>query len=180
MALISMGDNGMARHKNITNINDLNWESGGNRDKFAFERKWFTPKVGGQKLGCSLYRVPPGKTAFPFHKHFTNEEAIYVLAGKGTIRLEDQEFEVGPGDYIALPPEGPNHQLINTGVEDLDYLCISTIYTKLALPLDIMTTSSVDERAPKLELVAVDKRTRGIIPHSDCRYSTATILIAAF
>lgn len=127
MALISMGDNGMARHKNITNVNDLDWESGGNRDKFAFERKWFTPKVGGQKLGCSLYRVPPGKTAFPFHKHFTNEEAIYVLAGKGTIRLEDQEFEVGPGDYIALPPEGPNHQLINTGVEDLDYLCISTM-----------------------------------------------------
>jgi hypothetical protein len=56
----------------------------------------------------------------------------------------------------------------------------SSGYIKLALPLDIMMMSSVDERAPKLELVAVHKRTRGIIPHSDYRYSTATILIAAF
>ena len=117
----------MARGKNIVNVNDLNWESGGNGDRFVFERKWFTPCTGAQKLGCSLYRVPPGKTAFPFHKHFTNEEAIYVLAGKGTMRLDDEEFEVGPGDYIALPPEGPNHQLINGGSEDLDYLCLSTM-----------------------------------------------------
>jgi uncharacterized cupin superfamily protein len=117
----------MARGKNIVNVNDLNWESGGNSDRFVFERKWFTPCTGAQKLGCSLYRVPPGKTAFPFHKHFTNEEAIYVLAGKGTMRLDDEEFEVGPGDYIALPPEGPNHQLINSGSEDLDYLCLSTM-----------------------------------------------------
>ena len=105
----------MARGKNIVNVNDLNWESGGNGDRFVFERKWFTPWV------------PPGKTAFPFHKHFTNEEAIYVLAGKGTMRLDDEEFEVGPGDYIALPPEGPNHQLINSGSEDLDYFCLSTM-----------------------------------------------------
>ncbi len=117
----------MARGKNIVNVNDLNWESGGNGDRFVFERKRFTPCTGAQKLGCSLYRVPPGKTAFPFHKHFTNEEAIYVLAGKGTMRLDDEEFEVGPGDYIALPPEGPNHQLINSGSEDLDYFCLSTM-----------------------------------------------------
>ncbi len=71
--------------------------------------------------------LPPGKTAFPYHKHFTNEEAIYVLAGKGTIRLDDKELLVGPGDYIALPPEGPNHQLVNSGGDDLEYLCLSTM-----------------------------------------------------
>ena len=117
----------MTRDKNIINVNDLDWQSGGNGDKFVFQRKWFTPSTGAQKLGCSLYRVPPGKTAFPYHKHFTNEEAIYVLAGKGTMRLDDEEFQVGPGDYIALPPEGPNHQLINNGSDDLEYLCLSTM-----------------------------------------------------
>ncbi len=117
----------MIRDKNIINVNDLDWQSGGNGDKFVFQRKWFTPSTGAQKLGCSLYQVPPGKTAFPYHKHFTNEEAIYVLAGKGTMRLDDEEFQVGPGDYIALPPEGPNHQLINSGSEDLEYLCLSTM-----------------------------------------------------
>lgn len=117
----------MERDAHIVNVDDLEWETDGNGDRFVYQRKWFTPRSGGQKLGCSLYRVPPGKTAFPFHKHFTNEEAIYVVAGEGTMRLDDKEYPVGPGDYIALPPEGPNHQLLNTGSENLDYLCISTM-----------------------------------------------------
>jgi uncharacterized cupin superfamily protein len=117
----------MSRHANIVNVNDLNWETDGNGQRFVFERKWFTSKTGAQKLGCSLYRVPPGKTAFPFHKHFTNEEAIYVIAGTGSMRLDDEEIMVGPGDFITLPPQGPNHQLINSGSADLEYLCLSTM-----------------------------------------------------
>lgn len=117
----------MTRNEHIVNVNDLGWETGGNGGRFVFQRKWFTHRTGAKKLGCSLYRVPPGKTAFPHHKHFTNEEAIYVLAGEGTIRLDDKEFQVGPGDFIALPPAGPNHQLINSGGDDLDYLCMSTM-----------------------------------------------------
>ena len=117
----------MTRHQHIVNENDLDWETGGNGDRFVFQRKWFNPPTGAQKLGCSLYLIPPGKTGFPFHRHFSNEEAIYVLAGEGTMRLNDEEFPVGPGDYIALPPEGPNHQLINSGSGDREYLCISTM-----------------------------------------------------
>ena len=117
----------MNRDQHIVNVNDLDWDSDNHDDRFVYQRKWFTPRVGAKKLGCSVYRVPPGKTAFPFHKHFTNEEALYVLSGTGTIRLDDDEFEVGQGDYIALPPEGPTHQLINSGSEDLEYLCLSTM-----------------------------------------------------
>ena len=117
----------MSRHENIVNVNDLEWETDGNGDRFVFQRKWFTSQTGAEKLGCSLYRVAPGKTAFPFHKHFTNEEAIYVLAGTGTLRLDEREISVGPGDFVSLPPQGPNHQLINSGSENLDYLCISTM-----------------------------------------------------
>ena len=117
----------MDRHENIVNINDMDWKTGGNGDRFVFQRKWFMAPTSAKKLGCSLYRVPPGKTAYPHHRHITNEEAIYVLEGKGTIRLDDGEFPVGPGDYIALQPEGPAHQLINSGDGDLEYLCMSTM-----------------------------------------------------
>ena len=117
----------MSRHENIVNVNDLAWKCEGNGERFDFQRKWFSQPAGGKKLGCSLYRVPPGKTAFPFHRHFTNEEAIYVLAGAGTMRLDEEEIPVGPGDFIALPPEGPNHQLINSGDDPLEYLCFSTM-----------------------------------------------------
>jgi len=117
----------MPRHENIINVNEIDWEKDGNGKRFDFQRKWFTAHTGGRKLGCSLYRVPPGKTAFPFHMHFTNEEAIYVIAGNGTMRLDESEVPVGPGDFVSLPPEGPNHQLINSGSEDLEYLCLSTM-----------------------------------------------------
>lgn len=117
----------MGKHENIVNRDDLTWESGGNGKAFQFQRKWFTQASGGRKLGCSIYRVPPGKTAFPFHKHFSNEEAIYILAGQGTLRLDGEKIPVGPGDFISLPPEGPSHQLINSGESDLDYLCLSTM-----------------------------------------------------
>lgn len=117
----------MGRHPNIVNANELDWEKDGNGDRFIFKRKWFTSNTGAEKLGCSIYRVPAGKTAFPFHKHFTNEEAVYILSGQARLRLDDKEFPVGAGDFISFPPDGPNHQLINDGTEDLEYLCISTM-----------------------------------------------------
>ncbi len=45
----------MARHEHIVNINDMDWETGGNADRFVFQRKWFMPPTGAKKLGCSLY-----------------------------------------------------------------------------------------------------------------------------
>ena len=83
--------------------------------------------AGGEKLGCSLYEVAPGKRAFPFHAHYGMEEAIYVLEGEGTLRLGEGEFAVRAGTYAAFPP-GPDapHQLINTGTTPLRYLCLSS------------------------------------------------------
>lgn len=117
----------MKRHPHIANAEELDWQSGGNGDRFAYQRKWFTPRVGAQKLGCSIYRIAPGKTAFPHHRHFANEESIYILEGKGRLRLDDAEYQVGAGDYIALLPEGPAHQLIGGDEGDLVYLCLSTM-----------------------------------------------------
>lgn len=117
----------MTRSEHIVNVNDLEWQTDSQGDKFAYARKWFTQRTGAEKLGCSIYRVPPGKTAFPHHKHFSNEEAIYILSGEGTLRLDDESHAVGPGDFVSFVPEGPHHQLVNSGTDDLEYLCISTM-----------------------------------------------------
>lgn len=117
----------MSSHANKVSADDIDWTVGGNREKFEFHRKWLSSHTGAQKLGCSIYRVPAGKTAFPFHRHFTNEEAVYVLSGAGIARLDDEEVAIGPGDFLSFPPGGPNHQLLNSGTEDLVYLCMSTM-----------------------------------------------------
>ena len=117
----------MSPHPNKVSSRDLDWVSDGNGDKFAFQRKWLSSETAAEKLGCSIYRVPVGKTAFPFHKHFTNEEAIFILSGSGVVRMDDEEVAVSAGDFVSFPPAGPSHQLINTGKLDLEYLCISTM-----------------------------------------------------
>jgi len=115
------------RPPNIVNTDALKWVEGGDEIRFECSRKSFTHATNGEKLGCSLYRVEPGMTAFPFHLHHGNEEAIFILSGEGTLRLGAGRHAVGPGDYIALPAGREAHQLLNEGADLLEYLCFSTM-----------------------------------------------------
>jgi uncharacterized cupin superfamily protein len=96
--------------------------------RHRYARRLLGAAAGGRQLGCSHMVLPPGAKSFPFHWHAANEEAIYVLAGRGTLRLGDARVAVRPGDWIALPC-GPAHahQLENDGDAPLAYLCISTM-----------------------------------------------------
>ncbi len=75
--------------------------------------------VGMVRAHLNLARVPPGKIAFPVHSHALQEEYVFVLSGKGTARIGDQDVAVGPGDYLGFPTDGTPHALRNTGTEDL-------------------------------------------------------------
>jgi uncharacterized cupin superfamily protein len=118
------------RHPNVINLAEISPQPGMQHgDRFAFSARRLGPAVGGRQLGCSWYDVPPGKTAFPFHFHCANEEAMYVLEGEGTMRIGDARVPIRAGDYIALPVglDGA-HQLLNTGDAPLRYLCFSTMH----------------------------------------------------
>lgn len=117
----------MAKHENVVNQEDFDWVESAHGNKFASQRKQLGAPAGGRMLGCSLFRLAPGKTAYPAHTHFGNEEAVYVLAGTGSMRLGDERVPVSAGDYIAMPAAGPAHQLINDSDVPLEYLCISTM-----------------------------------------------------
>ncbi len=117
----------MGDHPNKVNVAELEWEKREHGELFGAEQKRLALRSGGEKLGCSLFRVPPGKTAFPAHLHHTNEEALFILSGQGTLRLGDTEIPVGEGDYVTLPAGGPAHQLLNRSGAMLEYLCLSTM-----------------------------------------------------
>lgn len=117
----------MADHPNHVKTTSLAWEKSEHGERFASERKRVGPLAGSRDLGCSIYRIPPGKTAFPHHLHHGIEEAIYILAGQGTMRVNEQKVPVEAGDYFAFPVSGPAHQLLNTSGAPLEYLCISTM-----------------------------------------------------
>jgi uncharacterized cupin superfamily protein len=103
------------------------------RGNHRYTRRLLGAAAGGKQLGCSHMVLPPGAVSFPFHYHAANEEAIYVLAGRGTLRLGAERVPVRPGDWIALPcgPAHP-HQMVNDGDAPLEYLCVSTM-----IPVDV-------------------------------------------
>lgn len=118
----------MRRHPNVVGEAELPATEFSRGEKYGERRQQLALAAGGHKLGCSLYEIPPGRTAWPRHYHLANEEAVYVLSGVGTLTLGDEQIPVGAGDYAALPVgEAYAHQLVNTGSEPLRYLCLSTM-----------------------------------------------------
>ena len=88
-----------------------------------------SPRIGARKLGYNLTEVPPGKSAFPFHNHYANEEMFFILSGEGELRIGEQRYPVRANDVIACPPGGSEtaHQLRNTSSSEvLRYLSVST------------------------------------------------------
>lgn len=114
----------------IKNTNDIDWikiEGPGNFETF---RRPMSPTSDKCNLGCSMYKIEPGKTAFPFHQHAGNDEAIYVLSGKLSLRYGDETHTLTAGDYITFPrASGLAHQVSNPFEEVVEFLCISTMET---------------------------------------------------
>jgi mannose-6-phosphate isomerase-like protein (cupin superfamily) len=48
---------------------------------------------------------------------------VYVLSGKGRVRFSDGAVEVGPDDFVFVPPMD-KHQFLNAGDEPLEFLCV--------------------------------------------------------
>jgi uncharacterized cupin superfamily protein len=84
-------------------------------------------QAGCERLGLSLFEVPPGQAAYPFHYHLTEEEVLVVLAGRPSMRTPGEWRELAPGDVIAFPRgEQGAHQLVNRSEEVVRFLALST------------------------------------------------------
>ena len=110
-----------------TNAADLEWSTQGD-GKMEVRRKQLGEATDSEKLGCSLYELPPGKRSWPYHYHTANEEALYVLAGSGTLRADGEMHELQTGDYLTFPADKSGaHRVINDSDDTLRYLAVSTM-----------------------------------------------------
>lgn len=112
----------------VVHEHEVAWVEFGEGEAFANRRRQLSRAAGGKELGCSLTEIEPGMTGWPFHAHLGNEEAIYVLRGRATLRLGDKTHALAPGDYVAfVAREDQAHQITNTSDETFAYLALSTM-----------------------------------------------------
>ena len=76
--------------KIVININDVPLVDRGNGKQFAVKWGRVGPLVGLNGLGCAVHVVPPGKKAFPFHRHHVQDELFFVVSGEGEYRFGEK------------------------------------------------------------------------------------------
>jgi quercetin dioxygenase-like cupin family protein len=70
-------------------------------------RMMATGATNGGAYILAEYSTGPGVGAPP-HRHRNEDEAFYVLDGRYLLQVEDERYEIGPGDF-AFFPRGTMH-----------------------------------------------------------------------
>ena len=86
-------------------------------------REWAGPGYPAPANNQSLAEatIAPGAATIA-HFHRASEELYLLTAGRGLLRIGDEEREVEAGDCAVIRP-GAVHQLRNTGETDLVVVC---------------------------------------------------------
>jgi len=113
--------------RHVVNIEDVPLNARGQGDKFAVRWGRAGPLINLTGLGCAVHVVPPGKRAFPFHRHHVIDELFFIVSGEGQYRWGEEIYPLRAGDIVSAPAGTQPHQIVNTGSEDLRYLGISTM-----------------------------------------------------
>jgi uncharacterized cupin superfamily protein len=97
------------------------------QEGFRAQRARIGRQAGAVKLGASLWELPPGEAAYPYHFHYGEEEMVVVLSGTPTLRSAAGHREVPQGEVLVfLRGEEGGHQLVNRSEEPVRFLAIST------------------------------------------------------
>src|SRR5215207_6132124 len=111
----------------MANLNAPDFEDRG-VDGFRVRRARLAQQAGAKKVGMSLWEIPPGQAAYPYHWHVVDEEVIVVLDDGLSLRGADGAWRaVAAGDVVAFPVgEAGGHQLWNRGDSAARFLSISS------------------------------------------------------
>jgi uncharacterized cupin superfamily protein len=96
-------------------------------DGFHAQRARLGYQLGTERLGLSLWSVPAGQVAYPYHFHLAEEEVLVLLEGDLALRTPTGWERVRRGDVVRFPVgEEGAHQLVNDGATAARLLAIST------------------------------------------------------
>ena len=113
-----------------SNINDSPVSHKCEHEGYEYFRRKFIPYGESEHTVASVYEIPPGKSAYPYHYHHKNEETFYILSGEGILKTPDGERQVKAGELLFFPtgPEGA-HKITNSSeTEMLTYIDFDVVH----------------------------------------------------
>jgi uncharacterized cupin superfamily protein len=111
----------------MPNIFKPSFEDGERPPGFRSRRARIGYELGTELIGCSLWELPPGEAAYPYHYHYSDEELVIVLSGRPTLRTPEgnRELEVGEALRFELGEAGA-HQIFNATDQPATFLAVSS------------------------------------------------------
>jgi uncharacterized cupin superfamily protein len=98
----------------MANLFEPDFDESSEQPGFSWRRAPLARQAGGERLGASLFALPPGQAAYPLHYHLGNEELLIVIAGTPSLRTLDGERTLEPGEVVSFPRgEAGAHQIVN-------------------------------------------------------------------
>jgi uncharacterized cupin superfamily protein len=111
----------------MPNINEPEFDEPRDQPGFLCKRARLSRQAGSERLGLSLWELPPGEAAYPYHHHLGEEELLVVLEGRPALRTPTGWRELKEGEVVAFPRgEEGAHQLLNRTEETVRFLSFST------------------------------------------------------
>jgi uncharacterized cupin superfamily protein len=111
----------------MTNIYEPTFEEGQRPRGFRSRRARIGYELGTELIGASLWELPPGEAAYPYHFHYADEELVIVLSGRPSLRTPDGTRDLEPGEALRFPVgEEGAHQILNRSGESATFLAISS------------------------------------------------------
>jgi uncharacterized cupin superfamily protein len=86
------------------------------------------PLLGAEKLGATVYELPPGQAICPYHYEYGDEEWLLVLLGTPTLRHPQGTEVLDTWDVVCFPrgPEGA-HLVRNETDQPVRVLMFSSV-----------------------------------------------------
>jgi uncharacterized cupin superfamily protein len=104
-------------------------------------------QAGSEKLGLSLWDVPPGEAAYPFHFHLAEEEIVVLLEGRPSLRTPAGWREMEEGEVVCFRVgEDGAHQIVNRTEQPVRFLALSNQQPDIVVRPDSRSLSVVERR----------------------------------
>ena len=82
--------------------------------------------MGITGFGFHIIEVPSNCYSTELHRHYYEDECVYVLSGTGLAMISDEQFEITEGEFIGYPAGGMAHTILNTGQMPLKMIVVGS------------------------------------------------------